>query len=146
MLTEWGTLRARPHFTSQRKRERVCVCEREREKGRERVRVRERERECVCVRERGREREYVWERGTFCLGVYSLMQLSLPLHLSEREREIKRERERRRERKREWERGRERVTGALAPFSYLVQGILKGEVSLYHWPPVWLVWISQFWK
>ncbi len=21
-----------------------------------------------------------------------------------------------------------------------VQGILKGEVSLYHWPPVWLVW------
>ncbi len=20
------------------------------------------------------------------------------------------------------------------------QGILKGEVSLYHWPPVWLVW------
>ncbi len=24
------------------------------------------------------------------------------------------------------------------------QGILKGEVSLYHWPPVWLVWISCF--
>ncbi len=23
-----------------------------------------------------------------------------------------------------------------------VQGILKGEVSMYHWPPVWLVWIS----
>ena len=22
----------------------------------------------------------------------------------------------------------------------LLQGILKGEVSLYHWPPVWLVW------
>ncbi len=22
----------------------------------------------------------------------------------------------------------------------LKQGILKGEVSLYHWPPVWLVW------
>ncbi len=21
-----------------------------------------------------------------------------------------------------------------------LQGILKGEVSLYHWPPVWLVW------
>jgi len=21
-----------------------------------------------------------------------------------------------------------------------IQGILKGEVSLYHWPPVWLVW------
>jgi hypothetical protein len=26
------------------------------------------------------------------------------------------------------------------------QGILKGEVSLYHWPPVWLVWISLFLK
>ncbi len=25
-----------------------------------------------------------------------------------------------------------------------LQGILKGEVSLYHWPPVWLVWISLF--
>jgi len=25
-------------------------------------------------------------------------------------------------------------------------GILKGEVSLYHWPPVWLVWISLFCK
>ncbi len=24
------------------------------------------------------------------------------------------------------------------------QGILKGEVSLYRWPPVWLVWISLF--
>ncbi len=24
--------------------------------------------------------------------------------------------------------------------SALHQGILKGEVSLYHWPPVWLVW------
>ncbi len=23
---------------------------------------------------------------------------------------------------------------------YLLQGILKGEVSLYHWPPVWLIW------
>jgi hypothetical protein len=23
---------------------------------------------------------------------------------------------------------------------HLVQGIRKGEVSLYHWPPVWLVW------
>jgi len=23
---------------------------------------------------------------------------------------------------------------------HLIQGILKGEVSLYHWPPVWLVW------
>ncbi len=22
----------------------------------------------------------------------------------------------------------------------LNQGILKGEVSLYHWPPVWLIW------
>jgi hypothetical protein len=26
------------------------------------------------------------------------------------------------------------------------QGILKGEVSLYHWPPVWLVWISLLCK
>jgi hypothetical protein len=26
------------------------------------------------------------------------------------------------------------------------QGILKGEVSLYRWPPVWLVWISLFCK
>jgi hypothetical protein len=27
------------------------------------------------------------------------------------------------------------------PFSKQArQGILKGEVSLYHWPPVWLVW------
>jgi len=29
---------------------------------------------------------------------------------------------------------------------YLYQGILKREVSLYHWPPVWLAWISLFWK
>ncbi len=29
---------------------------------------------------------------------------------------------------------------------YLSQGILKGEVSLYRWPPVWLVWISLFCK
>ncbi len=28
----------------------------------------------------------------------------------------------------------------------LNQGILKGEVSLYRWPPVWLVWISLFRK
>ncbi len=28
----------------------------------------------------------------------------------------------------------------------LDQGILKGEVSLYSWPPVWLVWISLFLK
>ncbi len=27
-----------------------------------------------------------------------------------------------------------------------MQGILKGEVSLFHWPPVWLVWISLFCK
>ncbi len=27
-----------------------------------------------------------------------------------------------------------------------IQGILKVEVSLYHWPPVWLVWISLFCK
>ncbi len=25
-------------------------------------------------------------------------------------------------------------------FCWPDQGILKGEVSLYHWPPVWLVW------
>jgi len=32
--------------------------------------------------------------------------------------------------------------------SELVQGILKGEVSLYHWPPVWLVWNQLYsnWK
>ncbi len=29
---------------------------------------------------------------------------------------------------------------------WLKQGILKGEVSLYHWPPVCLVWISLFFK
>jgi len=28
----------------------------------------------------------------------------------------------------------------------LMQGILKGEVSLYRWPPVWQVWISLFCK
>ncbi len=28
----------------------------------------------------------------------------------------------------------------------LKQGILKGEVSLYRWPPVWPVWISLFCK
>ncbi len=26
------------------------------------------------------------------------------------------------------------------------QGILKGEVSLYSWPPVWPVWVSLFCK
>jgi hypothetical protein len=26
------------------------------------------------------------------------------------------------------------------------QDILKGEISLYRWPPVWLVWISLFCK
>jgi hypothetical protein len=31
-------------------------------------------------------------------------------------------------------------------FIQLNQGILKGKVSLYHWPPVWLVWISLFCK
>ena len=31
-------------------------------------------------------------------------------------------------------------------FLSFVQGILKREVSLYHWPPVWLVWISLFCK
>ncbi len=31
---------------------------------------------------------------------------------------------------------------------YIYQGILKGEVSLYHWPPVWLVWnhLYDFWQ
>jgi hypothetical protein len=24
------------------------------------------------------------------------------------------------------------------------QGILKGEISLYHWPPVWLVWYQLY--
>ncbi len=28
----------------------------------------------------------------------------------------------------------------------VLQGIIKGEVSLYHWPPVGLVWISLFCK
>jgi hypothetical protein len=30
----------------------------------------------------------------------------------------------------------------------LGRGILKGEVSLYHWPPVWLVWnqVYDYWK
>jgi hypothetical protein len=50
------------------------------------------------------------------------MQLSLPLHQSERERKKKREKEKERVRKRE----RERVTGALAPFSYLVFNKQKG--------------------
>jgi hypothetical protein len=29
----------------------------------------------------------------------------------------------------------------------LSQGILKGEISLYHWPPVWLVWnkLYDYW-
>jgi len=27
-----------------------------------------------------------------------------------------------------------------------IQGVLKGEVSRYCWPPVWLVWISLFCK
>ncbi len=26
------------------------------------------------------------------------------------------------------------------------QGMLKGEVSLYHWPPIWMVWISLLCK
>jgi len=29
-------------------------------------------------------------------------------------------------------------------FNLPQQGILKGEVSLYHWPPVWLVWIQLY--
>ncbi len=31
-------------------------------------------------------------------------------------------------------------------FDTIYQGILKEEVSLYHWPPFWLVWISLFCK
>jgi len=31
-------------------------------------------------------------------------------------------------------------------FCQFGQGILKGGVSLYLWPPVWLVWISPFCK
>ncbi len=31
---------------------------------------------------------------------------------------------------------------SLLRLSHSVRGILKGEVSLYRWPPVWLVWIS----
>ncbi len=31
-------------------------------------------------------------------------------------------------------------------FEPLNQGILKGDVSLYCWPPVWLVWMSLFCK
>jgi hypothetical protein len=29
-----------------------------------------------------------------------------------------------------------------------IQGILKGDVSLYHWPPVWLVWnqLYDYWQ
>ena len=34
----------------------------------------------------------------------------------------------------------------LPPVLGICQGILKGEVSLYRWPPVWLVWISLFCK
>ncbi len=30
--------------------------------------------------------------------------------------------------------------------NYTFQGILKGEVSLYHWPPVWLVLESAVWQ
>jgi len=30
--------------------------------------------------------------------------------------------------------------GLVLPPGGWQQGILKGEVSLYHWPPVWLVW------
>ena len=35
--------------------------------------------------------------------------------------------------------------GILTKFHTIIQGILKGEVSLYHWPPVWLVW-NQLWQ
>jgi hypothetical protein len=35
---------------------------------------------------------------------------------------------------------------ACSSLQFMNQGILKGEVSLYHWPPDWLVWISLFCK
>jgi hypothetical protein len=33
-------------------------------------------------------------------------------------------------------------------YKQMLQGIIKGEVSLYHWPPVWLVWTQLYenWK
>jgi hypothetical protein len=38
------------------------------------------------------------------------------------------------------------VIGTQGHCLVLRQGILKGEVSLYPWPPVWLVWINLFCK
>ena len=35
----------------------------------------------------------------------------------------------------------ERSTSRCRKSCLSLQGILRGEVSLYHWPPVWLVWI-----
>ncbi len=32
------------------------------------------------------------------------------------------------------------VNAAYPSFECLYQGILKGEITLYHWPPDWLVW------
>ncbi len=39
-------------------------------------------------------------------------------------------------------------SSAPAHYQYLYQGILKGEVSLYCWPPVWLVWdqLYDYWQ
>jgi hypothetical protein len=33
-----------------------------------------------------------------------------------------------------------RWPACLLPSAHPGKGILKGEVSLYHWPPIWLVW------
>ncbi len=43
------------------------------------------------------------------------------------------------------------ISWSVLPYSFwkrqaLAQGTLKGEASLYHWPPVWLFWISLFCK
>ncbi len=43
-------------------------------------------------------------------------------------------------------RGQERLDSNPRADDLFYQGILNGEVSLYHWPPVWLVWISLFCK
>ncbi len=36
--------------------------------------------------------------------------------------------------------GNERFCSTIKIEDYIRQGILNGEVSLYRWPPVWLVW------
>ncbi len=78
------------------------------------------QREKENERKRGRERKWEGEREKQA-EFLCLQGCTQPLHQSEREREIKRERERERERCRIWLflflKG---MTGALAPFSYLV--------------------------